>query len=526
MTQDDEFSTADTAEFEHRGLSVEEVRRQLRLLHQPPPHVQLDRPCRIGDGIRVLTTAETDVAIAAHAGAARQGRLTKFVPASGAATRMFQSLLAERDRTAILTHDELLQRCARGDTDAASLCTFMQAIDRFAFFDELRSEMAARGVDVLALVRQGDFGPILKALLSPEGLHYGARPKGLVAFHHYGDASRTAFEEHLAEAAGTIRGHRSCRLHFTVSPDHEDSFHQLLAQVRGAVERRYDVHLEVGFSTQRSSTDTVAVDLEGRPFRTARGSLLFRPGGHGALIENLHELEGDLVFVKNIDNVVPDWLRADTLKWKKILAGTLVLTQRTIFDHLARLQGPVEQSTIAAARRCACQDLCLSVPTGFDAAGADGQRQALIEMLDRPVRICGVVRNSGEPGGGPFWIRGKDGSQSLQIVESAQVDAREPEQRRIFDTATHFNPVDLVCGVRTHRGHRFDLKRFVDSEAVFISQKSSDGRDLKTLEHPGLWNGAMAHWITIFVEVPTSTFAPVKTVLDLLRPEHQPLSRQ
>ena len=501
MGQANRFTTADTADIRNHGLSVEEAERQLCLFEKSPPHLQLDRPCTLGDGIRALSDAEIAAATAAHAAASHEGRLMKFVPASGAATRMFQALLAERETAATLNREDALLRRARGDRNADTVVRFMEAIDRFAFADDLRAGMAARGYDLPALLRRGEFGTILDALLSPEGLDVSARPKGLLQFHRYPEGNRTAFEEHLAEAAGTVRNrHSTCRVHFTVSPEHEERFRKILAAVY----------------------DTIAVDLQHRPFRTAQGALLFRPGGHGALIENMSELAGDLIFVKNIDNVVPDWRRADTLKWKKILAGLLVIIQRNIFDHLARLQGRPEPAVVESALRFAHEDLCLSVPAQFDRSSVEVQRQRLIEIFDRPVRVCGVVRNTGEPGGGPFWVRGRDGSLSLQIVESAQVDPAQQEQQAIFSAATHFNPVDLVCGVRNHRGEQFDLRRFVDSEAVFITRKSMDGRDLKALERPGLWNGAMAHWTTVFVEVPGSTFTPVKTVLDLLRPEHQP----
>jgi hypothetical protein len=505
MTPTEPFSAADLAEFGARGLSVDEVQRQLHLFEQPPAPIQLDRPCSVGDGIRVLSAAEIDAATAAQQQAAHDGRLMKFVPASGAATRMFQALLAPDGR-----HTEPIR-------------AFLAGIERFAFYDDLHAVLAARGLDLQDTVRRGEISEILDAVLGPQGLDYAALPKGLLKFHRYPDDSRTPFEEHLAEAASTVAdAQRTCRVQFTVSPEHEPRFRARLCAIRGSTERRHDVRFEVGFSTQKPSTDTVAVDLENRPFRTADGQLLFRPGGHGALIENLYELGGDIIYVKNIDNVVPDWRRADTVTWKKALAGLLVTLQRTIFDHLARLQGRPDGVVIDAALGFARNDLCLSVPQRFDPKRAEEQRRALIRLLDRPLRVCGVVRNTGEPGGGPFWVRDRDGSLSLQIVESAQVAPDSPQQQALFQRATYFNPVDLVCGVRNYRGDRFDLRRFVDPDAVFIASKSKDGRTLKALERPGLWNGAMAHWVTVFVEVPGTTFTPVKTVLDLLRPEHQP----
>jgi hypothetical protein len=339
----------------------------------------------------------------------------------------------------------------------------------------------------------------------------------LLKFHRYPTGSRTPFEEHLVEAAAYVRDrHGVARLHFTVSPQHLDRFQQLLAQVRPAYEARYASRFDVGFSTQHPSTDTIAVDPENHLFRDDAGQLLFRPGGHGALIENLHDLRGDIVLIKNIDNVVPDDRKGPTFYWKKVLGGYLVDVQHHIFRHLARLHdAPTPPDALAAALHFVRDALSVSVPPSM-AAGADLLRDFLIAKLDRPLRVCGMMRSEANPGGGPFWVKGHDDTCTLQIVESAQVDPHAADQQAVLRAATHFNPVDLACGVRNWKGVPFDLRRHVDHTAVFISHKSHGGKPLKAIEHPGLWNGAMADWNTLFVEVPPETFRPVKTVNDLL----------
>ena len=419
----DTFTSEDRARIEAQGLTVEEVERQAALLRDPPPAAKLLRPCTAGDGVTRIDEGEHAELLALAGEAAGAGRLSKFVPASGAASRMFEFLRS-------------------GESDHPDVRRFRENASSFAF-------------------SAGD----LQAL--------AALPKGLLPFHRYAEAVRTPFEEHLVEAAATVRDAVSvCRVHVTVSPGHRAAFEAVLERARPRLERETGAQFEVRFSEQGPSTDTVAIDEAGRLFRDSEGRLLFRPGGHGALLKNLAESGGDVVLVKNIDNVVPDDLRAPTLLWKRLLSGLLVQIERT-------------------SRR------------------------------DRPLRACGVVRNEGEPGGGPFWVEGP-GGETRQIVESAQVELANPEQAAIWNAATHFNPVDLACSLRDSSGRPFDLPRFVDERAVFIAKKTHGGQTLFALERPGLWNGAMALWETAFVEVPMETFTPVKTALDLLRPEHQP----
>lgn len=512
-----QWSDADRAQIAAREMTIEEVERQIDLLRRPPPPLELLRPCSIGDGIRTLPAAELAAAGAANEAARRRGRMSKFVPASGAATRMFQALLAARAAGAA-SRDQARRREAAGDADARALLDFAAGLPRFAFHQELRAALRRGGQDLEELLASGTLAPILDALLGPEGLDYARLPKGLLLFHRYENGPRTPFEEHLVEAAGYVAGaDGTCRLHFTVSAEHEAGFRALLERVRPVYERRFSAHFDVGFSLQKPSTDTLAVDLQDEPLRSADGRLHFRPGGHGALIENLRQLEGDIVFIKNIDNVVPEHLAVSTVLWKQALAALLLRLQAEIFRHLEALADRPGPPQVEAAAAFARAELLLDVPAG----GAEERRVFLLRKLDRPLRVCGVVRNTGEPGGGPFWVRGAGGEETPQIVEGAQVNPGAPRQREILASASHFNPVDLVCGLRNRRGEPFDLRRYVDPSAVFISRKSSDGRAVKALERPGLWNGAMADWTTVFVEVPLQTFNPVKTVLDLLRPEHQ-----
>jgi hypothetical protein len=507
-------SEADRAQLAELGIAPQEVERQIALFVHPPAPVRLERPCTLGDGVHSLSAAERGAALEAHAAAAAAGRISKFTPASGAASRMFQSLLAARQGE-LRSREAVAARAASGDAVAADVLAFLDHLPRFAFVDALAAAVARSGRTLEAVVAAGDVGAVLDALLTPAGLDYAAAPKGLLLFHRYPDGARTAFEEHLVETAAVARDARgTARLHLTVSPEHAAAFSGLLERVRGAYEARYAVRYDVRFSTQRRATDTIAVDGENRPFRTADGRLLFRPGGHGALIDNLDAVGGDLVFIKNVDNVQPDDQRGPGLEWTRILLGRAAALQAAIAAHLRALRDGGAEA-VATASRCATAALGLSLPPGADAA-------VLTEALERPLRVCGVVRNTGEPGGGPFWVRAADGALTRQIVESAQVDQGDPAQRAVFAAATHFNPVFLACAVRDAAGRPFDLHRFVDPSAVFIAHKSKDGRPLKALERPGLWNGAMAHWLTMFVEVPEATFTPVKTVNDLLRPAHQP----
>ena len=466
---------------EEHGLTPAALETQLKNFREGFPFLPVTRAASCGDGIRVLDAAGIEQAAARYDRAKESLRVVKFVPASGAATRMFKDLfefVREGRRTAVV--GELLANRRR-----------------FAFWPELRT-IVGDDADELRTVEN----------IVAEGLRYGETPKGLVSFHRYGDEVRKAVEEHLVEGAQYAAAGGEVKIHFTVSPEHLTRFEALLAEKIPGYESRFGVKYRISFSVQDPSTDTLAVNPDCTPFRRADGRLLFRPAGHGALIGNLGKIDADIVFVKNIDNVTTDARRGDTVLYKKALAGVLLALQERIFEYLMALEVPgAELEPIAAFIE---NELCVKLPKDYGTA-------LLRQVLDRPIRVCGMVRNEGEPGG-PFWVAGADGLETLQIAESNQI---APEKRELMRLATHFNPVDLVCSFRTSKGGRFDLQEFVDPATGFISRKSDGGRELLAQELPGLWNGAMARWNTVFVEVPITTFSPVKVVTDLLRPEHQ-----
>ena len=467
---------------EEHGLTPAALETQLKNFREGFPFLPVTRAASCGDGIRVLDAAGIEQAAARYDRAKESLRVVKFVPASGAATRMFKDLfefVREGRRTAVV--GELLANRRR-----------------FAFWPELRT-IIGDDADELRTVEN----------IVAEGLRYGETPKGLVSFHRYGDEVRKAVEEHLVEGAQYAAAGGEVKIHFTVSPEHLTRFEALLAEKIPGYESRFGVKYRISFSVQDPSTDTLAVNPDCTPFRRADGRLLFRPAGHGALIGNLGKIDADIVFVKNIDNVTTDARRSDTVLYKKALAGVLLALQERIFEYLMALEVPgAELEPIAAFIE---NELCVKLPKDYGTA-------LLRQVLDRPIRVCGMVRNEGEPGGGPFWVAGADGLETLQIAESNQI---APEKRELMRSATHFNPVELVCSFRTSKGGRFDLREFVDPATGFISRKSDGGRELLAQELPGLWNGAMARWNTVFVEVPITTFSPVKVVTDLLRPEHQ-----
>lgn len=467
---------------EEHGLTPAALETQLKNFREGFPFLPVTRAASCGDGIRVLDAAGIEQAAARYDRAKESLRVVKFVPASGAATRMFKDLfefVREGRRTAVV--GELLANRRR-----------------FAFWPELRT-IVGDDADELRTVEN----------IVAEGLRYGETPKGLVSFHRYGDEVRKAVEEHLVEGAQYAAAGGEVKIHFTVSPEHLTRFEALLAEKIPGYESRFGVKYRISFSVQDPSTDTLAVNPDCTPFRRADGRLLFRPAGHGALIGNLGKIDADIVFVKNIDNVTTDARRGDTVLYKKALAGVLLALQERIFEYLMALEVPgAELEPIAAFIE---NELCVKLPKDYG-------MPLLRRVLNRPIRVCGMVRNEGEPGGGPFWVAGADGLETLQIAESNQI---APEKRELMRSATHFNPVDLVCSFRTSKGGRFDLREFVDPATGFISRKSDGGRELLAQELPGLWNGAMARWNTVFVEVPITTFSPVKVVTDLLRPEHQ-----
>lgn len=494
-----------------KGITEEQLQRQLADLKNGFPFLELEAAASIADGgIHAVTPAECELYRAAWERylAEPDNEVVKFVPASGAASRMFKDLFAFLDGESAAP-------------DTAFVRTFFDRLPEAPFLADLDAALIRlHGCDSAALVAQGEYKKVIAALLSPEGLDYGHLPKALLKFHRYAEGARTPFEEHLVEGLCYARSCGGVRLHFTVSGEHRALFEALTADVVPTLARREGVEMQVSFSEQKSSTDTIAANPDGSPFRTADGALLFRPGGHGALIENLNDIDADILFVKTVDNVCPDARKADTVTYKKVLAGMLVTLQAQAFAYLEELEaGDVSEDRlremlIFVERELHCHSDAAEALSGLELM------DYLYCRLNRPMRVCGMVRNVGEPGGGPFLAHNPDGTVSLQILESSQIDMDDPDKKALFEQGTHFNPVDLVCGVRDFRGEKFHLPDYVDPATGFISHKSKDGRELLALELPGLWNGAMSDWNTVFVEVPLSTFNPVKTVNDLFRPEH------
>lgn len=517
------FSEQDRLQIRCHGLNEKEVMAQLQTFSCPPPPIELIRACTVGDGIRRLNPSEAREMAKIQIREAGKGRCMKFVPASGSSSRMFSGLIALR-KEGISSLEELQRRAQRGEPNSLQVLEFLNGLKRFPFYEQLAACAAQAGGDLEALLRQGRIGELLEALLDPCGLGYEDLPKALVAFHKYGQEVRTPLEEHLLEASGYAADARGCcKVHFTVSPAHLERFERTLEHLKTKYQEKLGVTFQLQVSIQDPSTDTLAVDMKNRPFRDDRGRLLLRPGGHGALLKNLQETQGDIVFIKNIDNVPHGRFMEETVFWKRVLGGYLIKLQEEIHNIIALLEHPnPEEHSIRRAMELAQAELYLPVPPRKELGSKMEASSRLRGWLDRPLRVCAMVENRGEPGGGPFWVRTPAGSSELQIVESVEVDLSKDNQRAIWLSSTHFNPVDMVCGLRNPRGKPYELSLFADGSRVLITRKSSGGKELKALEHPGLWNGGMARWNTLLLELPLSTFQPVKTVNDLLRPGHQP----
>ena len=516
------FNEDDLRQIKARGMNPEKVLSQIETFRKGIPFLKLSRPCTIGDGIRTISDEDVPKLTAQFSEAAASGRVVKFTPASGAASRMFKMPASINNRFKEDSLSAIEAKAKEGDSECGEFIRFAAGLKEFAFFGDLKKAMSGHGLDPVALIAAGRFKEIVRFILTEKGLDYANLPKGLIKFHRYEDACRTPFEEHLVEALAYARdAEKVSRLHFTLSQEHMEIVRSFFETIRNKYER-HGARLDISFSVQKTSTDTIAVDMDNRPFRDKKGRLLFRPGGHGALLENLDDLHGDVIFIKNIDNVVPDRLKESTVLYKKALGGLLVSLQKEMFRYIEGLaDNDGSEQYINEAFEFAARKLSVIPPVSLARAGRRDKVEFLLSRLNRPLRVCGMVRNEGEPGGGPFWVEQAGGASSLQVVEKSQVDLRCDRQRAILEASTHFNPVDLVCGVRDYLGRPFDLASFTDPDSGFISTKSSDGKKLKALELPGLWNGAMADWNTVFVEVPIITFNPVKTVMDLLRKEHK-----
>lgn len=501
----------DLAQISARGISEAQIERQLKQIENGFPFLKLEGAAAIGKGIMSPTEEEKDQYVKAWEEYKKEGHtVVKFVPASGAASRMFKNMFAFLDAPYDVPTTDFEKE-------------FFANIKKFAFRKALCQKCQENeGKDIKQLLEEGNYKAIVANLLQAKGLNYGQLPKGLLLFHDYGNGEvRTPMEEHLVEAALYASSNGEANVHFTVSHDHLELFKAKVAEKAKGYEEKYGVKINTSFSEQKPSTDTIAANADNTPFREKDGSLLFRPGGHGALIENLNEIEADTVFIKNIDNVVPDRLKGDTVTYKQLIAGILVTLQRKAFEYLKVLDsGQYNHAKLEEMIRFLQRDLCCRRADIKELEDAELVIY-LRKKLNRPMRVCGVVKNVGEPGGGPFLTYNSDGTVSLQILESSQIDKNNEEYMKMFTEGTHFNPVDLVCATRDYKGKPFNLPDYVDPSTGFISSKSKGGKELKALELPGLWNGAMSDWNTIFVEVPLTTFNPVKTVNDLLRDQHQ-----
>ncbi|GGJ92444.1 DUF4301 family protein [Parabacteroides faecis] len=501
----------DLEQLADKGISEQQIEEQLACFAKGFPYLEIAASASVEKGIRVVSQEDQATYMEAwDAYLAKNKRILKFVPASGAASRMFKNLYEFLSASYDVPTNDFEKK-------------FFNEITHFAFYDALNAVcLANEDKDIPALVAAGNYKAVVSNLLDEKGLNYGQLPKGLLLFHRSGETIRTAMEEHLAEGAMYAKNNAGeVNIHFTVSPEHKALFEKLVSEKKQAYEEKFSVGYDISFSVQKPSTDTVAADMDNNPFRDKNDKLLFRPGGHGALIENLNDIDADVVFVKNIDNVVPDSFKCSTVIFKKVIAGVLVTLQERIFNYLDLIEtGKYSHDQVEEMIHFLQDDLCIKNPDTKLLEDAELILYIKNKLL-RPLRVCGMVKNVGEPGGGPFLAQNPDGTISLQILESSQIDLKDPEKKAMFEQGTHFNPVDLVCALKNHKGEKYNLPDYVDKNTGFISYKSKDGRELKALELPGLWNGAMSDWNTVFVEVPIETFNPVKTVNDLLRPEHQ-----
>ncbi|WP_333599557.1 DUF4301 family protein [Flavobacterium sp.] len=513
------FSAADFEQIKTYGISLAKIAEELALFESGIPKIALAKPALIDDGIVKLTTEEFQRFAELFDGKKGDLKLKKFVPASGAASRMFKFLnefLNDFDH-----ENETINAYINRKKDK-NLPTFLAGIEKFPFYEEVKSKLKLLHDNYYAMEGHEKSYHFIKTMLASEHFDFANKPKGVLDFHKYHDHIATPVEEHLNECAFYAASNAVSHLHFTVSDHHEDLFQKIIDDIKQKVEDKSKTTLHVTYSHQDKSTDTIAVNTNNEPFRNENGQLVFRPGGHGALINNLNELDADVIFIKNIDNVIQNHIQEITL-YKKGLAGILLDLQQQIFQILEAIaHQKIEETHIEKIIAFMQQSLSIDIVEGFYKYTIENKIEFIKEQLNRPIRVCGMVKNEGEPGGGPFWVRDVKGHLSLQIVESSQVDTHNPEQSQILAESTHFNPVDLVCATKNYQGTKFDLTQFIDHKTGFIVSKHKNGKELKAYELPGLWNGAMAKWITVFVEVPLVTFNPVKTVNDLLKPAHQP----
>lgn len=513
------FTENDIKQIENKGLTVDKVESQLQLFKSGIPFVNLKEAATINHGVLKLSKDKKEDFISLFESKRDEIDIVKFVPASGAATRMFKFLFQflEDYNPENGSINAYINR-----NKANNMSIFLVGLEKFPFYKEMLQTVKDLFPDFNTCTNNEKQLLFIKTMLEKDKANLSSYPKGLLPFHKYKDHNATAFEEHLFEAALYASSKQKANLHFTISETHKHKFDEEFKRIEEIVERKTNTAFNISFSYQKEATDTIAVTPQNKPFRTQDERLLFRPSGHGALLQNLNALNYDIVFVKNIDNIVVFKFEEEVAEYKKMLAGILLNVQAETFQFLKDLESDIiEEDKIIAIAQFLSTRLNIIVNPEFEKFSNKYQKEYLIEKLNRPIRVCGMVKNEGEPGGGPFWVKNESGTVSLQIVESAQIDQKNKHQKAILKNATHFNPVDLVCGIKNYKGEAFNLTEYVDPKTAFISMKTKTGKHLKALELPGLWNGSMAHWNTIFVEVPLLTFNPVKTVNDLLKTQHQ-----
>jgi len=509
-----EFSAGDYQELTAKGITKKKVEEQIKTFIEGIPYVQLEAAAVVKHGILRLSLKKAEKMVVTYRSKKKGLSLLKFVPASGAASRMFKSLFGFLE--SYRSQEESIAAYLDHSADKDLKC-FFENIEGFSFYEMISNRVKERSTSTDDFLYM-----FVQEMLGENGLNYGFYPKGLLPFHSYQDNLVTPFEEHLFEGAQYASDGSVAQLHFTISEQHENLFQNELNRIEDNVSKETGTTFQVSHSFQKSSTDTIAVTLENEPFRNNDNSLLFRPGGHGALIENLNEQNADIIFIKNIDNVLIRSKADEVSRYKELLAGVLLKAQSKVYQYTALIEdNSFTGEQLETIKNFLENDLNVHFSNRYDGFTIGEQIEILKDKLHRPIRVCGMVKNEGEPGGGPYWVKDRNGNISLQIVESAQVDMANASQVSIFKEATHFNPVDIVCGVKDHKGEKYNLLNFIDPKQGFITLKTKEGKDLKALELPGLWNGAMAYWNTIFVEVPSSTFNPVKTVNDLLKPAHR-----
>ncbi|PWI30717.1 DUF4301 domain-containing protein [Flavobacteriaceae bacterium LYZ1037] len=513
------FSEKDIDQIKSKGLTLNKVTSQIELFKTGLPFVNLQSAATINNGILKFSEEDKKTAINLFDAKRNNYTIIKFVPASGAATRMFKSFFSfiEDYNPEKETVNAYINR-----TKESLLAVFFVGLEKLPFYNLILDKIEEVYPDYHNVSSDKQRYMFVKTMLETDKLNYGFYPKGLLPFHQYKEHIATAFEEHLFEAALYASSKSRANLHYTISEKYKDIFDDEFKKIQTIVERKTNTKFEISFSYQKEATDTIAVNLDNQPFRLEDGSLLFRPSGHGALLSNLNDLNSDIIFIKNIDNVVVFKYENEVSEYKKMLAGILIDIQTKAFEYLEKLENKqLSETEIIEIAKFLTNNMHVVISSEFEKYANEYQIEYLISKLNRPIRVCGMVKNEGEPGGGPFWVKDESGQISLQIVESAQINKKDKSQKEILKNATHFNPVDLVCGIKDYKGNKFNLEQFVDHKTAFITMKTKTGKDLKALELPGLWNGSMANWNTIFVEVPLITFNPVKTVTDLLKPTHQ-----